>query len=117
MFQAEARQLNTARSGSPLEAARANVGWESEGGLPAKGGCRTCRKLGGVPPCPARRGPPGERHRAFRRRLNAELRQRIACTTGTFDARRAGKNPPTIPMTTAKISPASRSVGVIRKLN
>src|SRR6185503_990445 len=39
-----------------------------------------------------------------------------ALTTWRRAARKAGKNPPTIPMTTAKIIPTSSSAGVTRKL-
>src|SRR4051794_33140491 len=39
-----------------------------------------------------------------------------ACTTGSFAARRAGKNPPISPITTAKQSPANSSAGLTRKL-
>ena len=37
--------------------------------------------------------------------------------TGTLLARLAGKNPPSIPMTTAKTNPASSSPGVTRNAN
>src|SRR5262245_14635545 len=40
-----------------------------------------------------------------------------AWTTWRRAARNAGKNPPTIPMTTAKMIPTSSSAGVTRKLN
>ena len=36
--------------------------------------------------------------------------------TGIFAARRAGKNPPSTPITTANTNPANNSPGVIRKL-
>src|SRR5207244_6753903 len=42
--------------------------------------------------------------------------QRIAWTTGTRAARRAGKKPPSTPITTAKTRPDSSNPGVTRKL-
>src|SRR5262249_61682946 len=48
---------------------------------------------------------------------NEQEGQRSACTTGSLAARRAGKKPPAIPITTAKMKPASNKPGVTRKLN
>src|SRR5213593_90981 len=59
----------------------------------------------------------GEPVRKLTRMVAAEAAgQRIAWTTGTREARHAGKKPPSTPITTAKTRPASSSPGVTRKL-
>src|SRR2546426_1700333 len=70
------------------------------------------------------RGPSAASLRSHRFWRVAEVRQvlrtggtqRIAWTTGTRAARRAGKKPPSTPITTAKTRPDSSNPGVTRKL-